>query len=292
MANRWNNSWFFIIKALWVLLLKSKICQAQKCQFWIRMEDWWTHLPLHPSLLVCPLHRQPLEVPEGGYNQKHQWWLMSAHLHTCMYGAVCWSSSPNARPFKCTFVSFNTWDLSGLINSRWDSRRVEQLLDDQNNFGPVKLLSLRIFKHIHVALKCPNTQKHRGFCSRHANEEQVVLSALRNKVVLKLNLQLSFWSFIIQILLSSTRLRSESHWLQQQCPPTALQLSECFYPHLVGTCCQLWKVKHQALEQPEKPFLSEPLPLERLSHSGNLATGGRGAFLWSGVLLGPHRKQI
>lgn len=188
---------------------------------------------------------------------------MSAPLHTCMYGigAACWGWSPNALPFKCTFVSFNTWDLSGLINNRWGSRRVEQLLDDQDNFGPVKPLSLRVFKHIHVALNCPNTQKHRGFFSRHANEEQVVLSALRNKVVFKLYLQLSVWSFIIQILLSSARLRSESHWLQQQWPPT---LFEGFYPHLVGMCCQLWKVKHQALERPEKPFPSEPLPQERL----------------------------
>lgn len=157
-------------------------------------------------------------------------------------GAVCWRSSPNTRPFKCTFVSFNTWDLSGSINSRWGSHQVEQLLDDQNNFGPVKPLSLRVFKHIHVAQIPRNTE---AFFPRHANEEQVVLAALRNKVVFKLYLQLSFWSFIIQILLSSTRLRSESHWLQQQWPPT---VSEGFYPHLVGTCCHLWKVKHQALE--------------------------------------------
>lgn len=216
---------------------------------------------------------------------------MSAHLHTFMYaiGATCWGWSPTLghssvpllalTPETCLVLS-----IVGGAAVEWSNYWMTRTTLGLSN--PSLCVSLNTYMLRRNAQPPRNTE---AFFPRHANEEQVVLSALRNRVVFKLYLQLSFWSFIIQILLSSTRLRSESHWLQQQWPPT---VSECFYPHLVGTCCQLWKVKHQALEQPEKPFPSEPLPLERLDHSGNLTTGGRGAFLWSGVLLGPHRKQI
>lgn len=175
-------------------------------------------LPLHPSLLACPLHRQPLEVPGGGQqNHKHQSWLMCAHWqHTHIvsmpYAEVHSGNLPNHSVIQVYLHSNFTlgkcliWSIVAGLSTNWvitGARRQPQVC-------PTCLSDLECL--------CPWT--HMKCTKTHRNTTEVLFfSGVGRRFYSR-----SFWSLVIQIPLSSTRLGSECYWLQQQWPPFCIRV--------------------------------------------------------------------